>query len=335
MSHHRHISIRLVHPHRLPDTARSSASGAAGTASHAFWHHILGALAPLLALVLTAAVGIVAWRAWSRLRLAASGCWFELRLGEQVSRAGLESLMRTLAGGLPRPLFGARPWVALWLSSWEDRADCGLFVSGGVSAAQVCSAVEQAFGAVTVQRAPGIVPRLDHERRLRVASLKPVGSRFLPLRVDHRVDPAGQVPRTAPKAGSCPVARRSGCTRWTTWTGRGCRSSVGAEAPPLRSQARHGRTGWRERVGHPPRGGRAPPSVPRGDQAHRCVVTLPARLGNEQNLDRGTAVRCPWEPLCEGERYSSPAGTNHARLSRSQRAPSAFTRSFSLNGTSR
>jgi hypothetical protein len=80
--------------------------------------------------------------------------------------------MRTLAGGLPRPLFGAPPWVALWLSSWEDRADCGLFVSGGVSAAQVCSAVEQAFGAATVQKAPGIVPRLDYERQLRVASLK-------------------------------------------------------------------------------------------------------------------------------------------------------------------
>ena len=29
--------------------------------------------------------------------------------------------------------------------------------------------------------------------RLRVASLAPLASRFLPLRVDHRVDPAGQL----------------------------------------------------------------------------------------------------------------------------------------------
>jgi hypothetical protein len=59
--------------------------------------------------------------------------------------------MSTLAGGLPRPLFGPAPWVALELSSTEDRAECGLFVSSGVPVAQVRAAVEQGLGGVTVE----------------------------------------------------------------------------------------------------------------------------------------------------------------------------------------
>jgi hypothetical protein len=69
-----------------------------------------------------------------------------------------------------------------------------LFVSGGLSPAQVRASVEQALGSVTV--APeGESPAVGGGRvvRLRVASLAPVGSRFLPLRVDHGVDPAGQL----------------------------------------------------------------------------------------------------------------------------------------------
>jgi hypothetical protein len=166
-------------------------------AGDAFAHHalsLLGTLAPLLALALAGLTLIPVWRVWSRHRLAGAGCWFELRLGEQVSRPALEAFTRTLAGGLPRPLLSARPWVALSVSSQEDRATCGLFISGGLSPAQVRASVEQALGSVTVQPEDVTLAAAGGGSvRLRVASLAPIGSRFLPLRVDHRVDPAGQL----------------------------------------------------------------------------------------------------------------------------------------------
>ena len=163
-----------------------------------FIHHVValaGTVAPLLALVLAALALIPVWRVWGRHRLAASGRWVELRLGEQVSRPALETLMSTLAGGLPRPLLGPTPWVALSLTAQEDRAECGLFISGGVSVAQVRAAVEQGLGGVSVETVAGNGPLDDvgEDARLRVASLTPLASRFLPLRVDHRVDPAGQL----------------------------------------------------------------------------------------------------------------------------------------------
>jgi hypothetical protein len=85
--------------------------------------------------------------------------------------------MRTLVGGLPRPLFGARPWVALSLSSQEDRATCGLFVSGGVPAAQVRAAVEQGLGALTVEQQPApVTPGLGWAGRLRASARSAHGS---------------------------------------------------------------------------------------------------------------------------------------------------------------
>jgi hypothetical protein len=117
-----------------------------------------------------------------------------VRLGDEVSRPGLESFLRTLAHGLRRPLVGAVPWVALSVSAEEDRAACDLFVSGGVSAPQVRSALEQALGGITIVAAAGTVLVGDRGgQRRAVASLRAVGSRFLPLRVDQRVDPAGQL----------------------------------------------------------------------------------------------------------------------------------------------
>lgn len=191
------------HAHRHPHHTASAVErfvrepdwplrGAGGLAHHAL--SLLGALAPLLVLPLAGLMLVPAWRMWGRHRLAAAGCWFELRLGEQVSRAALEAFLRTLAGSLPRRLLGAAPWVALSVSSHEDRAACGLFVSGGMSAAQVRAAVEQAVGGVTVEAAGGdaLVDTSGSVCR-RAASLAAVGSRFLPLRVDHRVDPAGQL----------------------------------------------------------------------------------------------------------------------------------------------
>jgi len=171
-------------------------SGPPGTA------RLLGGVAYLVGVswlptVLLAAVAVLAgvvMRVWGRHRLARAGCLFEVRLGEEVSRPGLESFLRTLAHGLRRPLLGAVPWVALSVSAEEDRAACGLFVSGGLSAPQVRSALEQALGGVTVDAVAGVVQVGDAggQRRV-VASLRAVGSRFLPLRVDQRVDPAGQL----------------------------------------------------------------------------------------------------------------------------------------------
>jgi hypothetical protein len=161
---------------------------------------LLGVLGLLLGLVwlpvglaVACVLVVLAGRVWGRRRLAGAGGWWEVRFGERVSRPALETVMRTLAGGLPRRFLRTSPWVALSVSVHEDRAACGLFVSGGLSAAQMRAAVEQAFGGVTVEADRRVLPDAGEAVRWRVASLAPVGSRFLPLRVDHRVDPAGQL----------------------------------------------------------------------------------------------------------------------------------------------
>jgi hypothetical protein len=191
--HHAHHLLKVVarHHHHLARADRSAPeapllSGLAHVVG-AFW--LPGALLAIAA-VLVVAVG----RVWGRHRMARAGCWFEARLGEEVSRPALESFLRTLAHGLRRPLLGGVPWVALSVSAEEDRAACGLFVSGGLSAPQVRTALEQALGGVTVKATASTVRVGDDARRRRVvASLRAVGSRFLPLRVDQRVDPAGQL----------------------------------------------------------------------------------------------------------------------------------------------
>jgi hypothetical protein len=156
--------------------------------------YLLGRLWLPAGVIAAGALAVLAGRVWGRHRLAAAGSRWELRLGEHVSRAALEAFTRTLAGGLPRRWFGASPWVALSVSSLEDCATCEVFVSGRLPPAQVRASIEQALGSATV--APeGEPPAVGGGRvvRLRVASLAPVGSRFLPLRVDHGVDPAGQL----------------------------------------------------------------------------------------------------------------------------------------------
>ena len=210
-NHHAHHHHALAHAaHHLVQHAQPAGPGGAWyvraieSCSHFSVGWLLGSAGYLLGrlwlpagLIAAGALAVLAGRVWGRHRLAAAGSCWELHLGEQVSRPALEAFTRTLAGGLPRRLLGASPWVALSVSSLEDRATCEVFISGGLSPAQVRASIEQALGSVTV--APqdatpaaagggggGVV-------RFRVASLAPVGSRFLPLRVDHRVDPAGQL----------------------------------------------------------------------------------------------------------------------------------------------
>ena len=196
MRNRHHAHHHLSRPSRAVDRFVREPDWPLRDAGSSFAHHalsLLGTVAPLLALALAALMLVAVWRVWGRHRLAAAGCWFELRLGEQVSRPALEAFTSTLAGGLPRPLFGAAPWVALSLSSLEDRASCGLFISSGVPAAQVRASIEQALGGITVETTAGAgTLDVDGGGCLRAASLAPVGSRFFPLRVDHRVDPAGQ-----------------------------------------------------------------------------------------------------------------------------------------------
>jgi hypothetical protein len=159
---------------------------------------LFGGMAVFLVPLLVAAfVFVVVGRVWGRHRLAAAGSWFEVRFGERTSRRALEAFLRTLAQGLPRRWFGARPWVGLSLSAEEDCATCGLFVSGGLSCAQVRAALEQALGGVTVHAATDAFPAIPDDKsqgvRVRAVGLGPVASRFLPLRADHGVDPAGQL----------------------------------------------------------------------------------------------------------------------------------------------
>lgn len=142
--------------------------------AHSF--SVFGTLAPLLVLAFAVLLLVLVWRVWGRRRLAAEGRFFEVRLGEQVSRAAVESLMSTVAGGLPRPLLGPAPWVALELSSTEDRAECGLFVSGGVPVAQVRAAVEQGLGGVTSYQPPRRPLSHRHHRPVAIRRAWSVGA---------------------------------------------------------------------------------------------------------------------------------------------------------------
>ena len=194
-THHPH-SHHVLRPSRTVERFVAEPDWPLRVAGRSLAHHAVsvGVLVPALAVGFAAVVLAAVWRVWSRHRLAAAGRSFELRLGEEVSRLAVEGFMRTLAGGLPRPRLGARPWVALSLTSVEDRASASLFVSGGVPAAQVRAAIEQGLGGVTGEQPAGGAPDVvGGGGCLRVASLGPIASRFLPLRVDHRVDPAGQL----------------------------------------------------------------------------------------------------------------------------------------------
>ncbi|HTU78966.1 MAG TPA: hypothetical protein VMF09_09430 [Solirubrobacteraceae bacterium] len=148
-----HNTQHLLRPSRLADRFVREPDWPLREAGSSLAHHSFSALvvlASLLALAFAVLLLVGVRRVWGRRRLAAEGRWFGVRFGEQVSRAAVESLMSTLAGGLPRPLLRPAPWVTLTLSSTEDRAACGLFVSGGVPVAQVRAAVEQGLGGVTV-----------------------------------------------------------------------------------------------------------------------------------------------------------------------------------------
>jgi hypothetical protein len=140
-----HDTQHLLHSSRAAERFAHEPHSPQHQAGSSLAHHsfsVFGTLAPLLVLAFAVLLLVGVWRVWGRRRLAAEGRCFEVRLGEQVSLAAVESLMSTVAGGLPRPLLGPAPWVALELSSTEDRAGCGLFVSGGVPVAQVRAAVE-------------------------------------------------------------------------------------------------------------------------------------------------------------------------------------------------
>ncbi|HEV7942668.1 MAG TPA: hypothetical protein VGP17_07700 [Solirubrobacteraceae bacterium] len=135
-------------------------------------------------------------RIWSRLRLAEQGVWFEVLLAEETSRETLEGFLRTLAHGLPRRWVRVSPWVMLGVYGDEQRAVCALFVSGGLPAAQVRAALEQALGGASVQaiEAPPLDVRKMVVGRHRFAGgVRHSGSPFLPLRADHKIDPAGQL----------------------------------------------------------------------------------------------------------------------------------------------
>jgi hypothetical protein len=253
---HHHHHHALAHAHHV---GHASAAGQGGawyvhaleSLSHFSTGWLLGGAGYLLnrlwlpvVVIAAGALTVVAGRVWGRHRLAATGSRWELHLGEQVSRPALEALTRTLAGGLPRRWLGASPWVALSVSSLEDRATCDLFISGGLSPAQVRASVEQALGSVTASPEEQPPAAGGGVVRLRTVSLAPVGSRFLPLRVDHGVDPAGQllaslraqeageggivqlVLQAPPRSASAKARRQAGRLR----SGRGLEQSVSLRA---------------------------------------------------------------------------------------------------------
>lgn len=143
ITHDAHRALAQVHHHHHVVHADRVGSGPPGVGRLLDGvADVVGVLwLPVGLLAAAAVLAVIVGRVWGRHRLVRAGCWFEVRLGEDVSRPGLEAFLRTLAHGLPRPLVGGVPWVGLSVSAEEDRAACWLFVSGGLSAAQVRAAL--------------------------------------------------------------------------------------------------------------------------------------------------------------------------------------------------
>ena len=171
-----------------------------------------------------------------RRRAAARAVRVRLLLPEEFDREGLVGFFRTLSSLLRQGLGGVPAWVAFTVSAEGQRLEAELCCAG-VFSPQVVSALEAAIRGVSVER---LTPRFDlaepQRRRWARGVLRPAGSVWLPLRGEHRRDPAAQVLAAlqghAQSESACvqlvfsPLARRAGSrARKEAWALGGGRRS--------------------------------------------------------------------------------------------------------------
>lgn len=144
------------------------------------------ALAVLLAFV----AAIRGLRAVLRLRSATRAVRLRILLPEQVQREGLDGFFRTLSS-LLRPRLGVPSSVTFTITSIGNRFEAELCCAG-VFAPQVVGALKAAIHGVGVEPLPAAGGDAETRRWAR-CSLRPTGSRWLPLQAQHRIDPAVQV----------------------------------------------------------------------------------------------------------------------------------------------
>lgn len=150
----------------------------------------LAAVACAVLLALATAVRIV--RLVLRRRAAARAIRMRVLLPEQFDREGLVGFFRTLSSLLHPRLGGTPSWVAFTVSAEGQRLEAELCCAG-VFAPQVVAALKAAIRGASVEWLTPRVERREQPRRWARCVLRPAGSVWLPLRAEHRRDPAAQV----------------------------------------------------------------------------------------------------------------------------------------------
>ncbi len=150
----------------------------------------LAAVACAVLLALATAGWIV--RLVLRRRAAAQAVRLRVLLPEQFDREGLIGFFRTLSSLLHPRLGGPPSWVAFTVSAEGQRLEAELCCAG-VFAPQVVAALKAAIRGASVEWLTPTVERSEQPRRWARCVLRPAGSVWLPLRAEHRRDPAAQV----------------------------------------------------------------------------------------------------------------------------------------------
>lgn len=113
---------------------------------------------------------------------------FRLSLPETFERAGLEGFFRSVSPLLRLALFGRRPSLGFDLRAVGERLEIELLCAAEV-AQPVVAALEAAIEGIGIEELP--VSGLQAQRRWWArCTLRPAGSRWLPLQAKHPVDPA-------------------------------------------------------------------------------------------------------------------------------------------------
>src|SRR6266511_2956155 len=156
-----------------------------------FVHYLeLAAIVCVAALALAVAGGAV--RLVLRRRAAARAVRLRVLLPEEFEREGLVGFFRTLSSLLRPRLGGVPAWVAFTVSAEGQRLEAELCCAG-VFAPQVVAAFKAAIRGASVEWLTPTVERSEQPRRWARCVLRPAGSVWLPLRAEHRRDPAAQV----------------------------------------------------------------------------------------------------------------------------------------------
>jgi hypothetical protein len=117
--------------------------------------------------------------------------WFRLLLPEAFDREGPVAFFETVSE-LLRPVFlGADPPVGFTCTAVGQRLEVGLSCAAEIAPA-VVAALEAAIDGIGIDETSESEPSADRRRWAR-CTLRPAGSRWLPLQSTHKLDPSRQV----------------------------------------------------------------------------------------------------------------------------------------------